>query len=60
LAQLTLAMDSEIADRERERRTKSGFNEVRPRDGAGSLPRDGRNRLGRPTTGAYRQQIREI
>jgi hypothetical protein len=27
---------------------RTGFNEVRVRDGPGSAPRDGRNRLGRP------------
>jgi hypothetical protein len=29
-------------------RPRTGFNEVRVRDGPGSIPRDGRNRLGRP------------
>jgi hypothetical protein len=29
-------------------RPRNGFNEIRPRDGPGSTPRDGRNRLGRP------------
>jgi hypothetical protein len=29
-------------------RPLTGFNEIRPRDGPGSIPRDGRNRLGRP------------
>jgi hypothetical protein len=29
-------------------RPLTGFNEIRPRDGPGSVPRDGRNRLGRP------------
>jgi hypothetical protein len=29
-------------------RPLTGFNEIRPRDGPGSTPRDGRNRLGRP------------
>jgi hypothetical protein len=30
----------------------TGFNEVRERDGPGSTPRDGRNRLGRPRKNA--------
>jgi hypothetical protein len=29
-------------------RPRTGFNEIRQRDGPGSTPRDGRNRLGRP------------
>jgi hypothetical protein len=29
-------------------RPRTGFNEIRSRDGPGSIPRDGRNRLGRP------------
>jgi len=43
--------DLEIARREGEphwKRRGPGFMEVRERDGPGSVPRDGRNRLGRP------------
>jgi len=41
----------EIARREGEppsKRRGPGFMEIRERDGPGSIPRDGRNRLGRP------------
>jgi hypothetical protein len=43
--------DLEIARREGElpwKRRGPGFMQVRERDGPGSVPRDGRNRLGRP------------
>jgi hypothetical protein len=46
---------SEITRRERERPQRSGFHEVRSRDGAGSPPRDGRNRLGHPRRHAIRE-----
>ena|SRR6516162_1489672 len=42
---------NEIARREGEppsKRRGPGFMEIRERDGPGSIPRDGRNRLGRP------------
>jgi hypothetical protein len=38
----------EIARREGEPLRRRGFMEIRERDGPGSVPRDGRNRLGRP------------
>jgi len=38
----------EIARRDGERPRRRGFMEVRQRDGPGSVPRDGRNRCGRP------------
>jgi hypothetical protein len=38
----------EIARREGEPPRHRGFMEIRERDGPGSVPRDGRNRLGRP------------
>jgi hypothetical protein len=42
-------LDSYIWERERQLiKPRSGFNEIRERDGPGSTPRDGRNRLGRP------------
>jgi|SRR6516225_6837494 hypothetical protein len=41
-------LDCEIRKREYEPKFRSGFNEIRERDGPGSTPRDGRNRLGRP------------
>jgi hypothetical protein len=37
----------EIARREGEPLRRRGFMEIRERDGPGSVPRDGRNRLGR-------------
>jgi hypothetical protein len=37
----------EIARREGEPPHRRGFMEIRERDGPGSIPRDGRNRLGR-------------
>jgi hypothetical protein len=45
---LILQLDYDIIQREREPRRRTGFNEIRERDGPGSVPRDGRNRLGRP------------
>jgi hypothetical protein len=45
---LELELDYEIRKREFEPRHLTGFNQVRERDGPGSIPRDGRNRLGRP------------
>jgi hypothetical protein len=44
-------LDYEIREREGEppwKRRGPGFMEIRERDGPGSTPRDGRNRLGRP------------
>jgi hypothetical protein len=41
-------LDYEIRQREYEPKHRTGFNIVRERDGPGSVPRDGRNRLGRP------------
>ena len=38
---------NEIARREGEPRRLTGFNEIRVRE-PGGIPRDGRNRLGRP------------
>ena len=38
----------EIARRQGEPLRRRGFMEIRERDGPGSIPRDGRNRLGRP------------
>jgi hypothetical protein len=40
--------DREIARRDGEPPRRRGFMEVRERDGPGSIPRDGRNRRGRP------------
>ncbi len=39
---------NEIARREGEPPRRRGFMEIRERDGPGSVPRDGRNRRGRP------------
>jgi hypothetical protein len=41
-------LDQIIMKREFEPKRRTGFNEIRQRDGPGSVPRDGRNRLGRP------------
>jgi hypothetical protein len=41
-------LDFEIARREGEPLHGRGFMEIRERDGPGTVPRDGRNRLGRP------------
>jgi hypothetical protein len=41
-------LDYEIRKREHEPKHRTGFNQVRERDGPGSVPRDGRNRRGRP------------
>jgi hypothetical protein len=41
-------LDYLIRQRMGEPPRRTGFNEVRQRDGPGSVPRDGRNRLGRP------------
>jgi hypothetical protein len=48
LFQLIPALENVIMQREREPTRRTGFNEIRERDGPGSLPRDGRNRRGRP------------
>lgn len=45
---LIAKLDFIIVQREREPRWRTGFNEIRQRDGPGSMPRDGRNRRGRP------------
>jgi hypothetical protein len=37
-----------IMQREREPKHRTGFNEIKERDGPGTMPRDGRNRRGRP------------
>jgi hypothetical protein len=44
----------EIARREGEPPRRRGFMEIRERDGPGSVPRDGRNRRGRPRRVAAR------
>jgi len=41
-------LDNAIARREVEFIPRRGFMEIRERDGPGSVPRDARNRLGRP------------
>jgi hypothetical protein len=47
--ELTTLVDHYIWLHERKaERPRTGFNQVRERDGLGSTPRDGRNRLGRP------------
>ena len=48
LCQLIPELENEIMLREREPPRYTGFNEIRERDGPGSIPRDGRNRCGRP------------
>jgi hypothetical protein len=50
LFQLIAELDCVIIQRERESKRRTGFNEIKVRDGPGSIPRDGRNRLGRPST----------
>jgi hypothetical protein len=46
---LTSLLDQYIWEREREPiKPRAGFNLIRERDGPGSIPRDGRNRRGRP------------
>jgi hypothetical protein len=45
---LELELELEIRKREFEPKHRTGFNTIRERDGPGSVPRDGRNRLGRP------------
>jgi hypothetical protein len=51
------ALDCEIWRRRREPKPKlCGFFEVKQRDGPGSVPRDARNRLGRPTKAALRSR----
>lgn len=45
---LIYQLNYDISQRERESRRRTGFNEIRERDGPGSVPRDGRNRRGRP------------
>jgi hypothetical protein len=49
LFQLIPEIENVIMLREREPTHRTGFNEIRERDGPGSVPRDGRNRRGRPT-----------
>jgi hypothetical protein len=48
LYQLIPELEHIVAQREREPKRRTGFNEIRERDGPGSAPRDGRNRRGRP------------
>lgn len=48
LFDLITELDRHILQREYEPRRRTGFNEIRERDGPGSPPRDGRDRLGRP------------
>jgi len=48
LSSLRYELDHVIRKRSYEVRRRTGFNEIRERDGPGSVPRDGRNRLGRP------------
>ena len=50
LFQLIAELDHVIMQRERESKRRTGFNEIKARDGPGSVPRDGRNRFGRPST----------
>jgi hypothetical protein len=46
--QLIPAIEFAIMQREREPPRRTGFNEIKERDGPGSTPHDGRNRRGRP------------
>jgi hypothetical protein len=48
VTELVQQFDYVIRQRTGEPPRRTGFNEVRERDGPGSIPRDGRNRLGRP------------
>jgi hypothetical protein len=48
LLALIFELEYLIAVRESEPRRRTGFNEIKERDGPGSIARDGRNRLGRP------------
>jgi hypothetical protein len=48
LSGLAYELDYLIRKRSYEVRRRTGFNEIRQRDGPGSAPRDGRNRRGRP------------
>lgn len=48
LFQLIPQLDYLIVQREHAPTRRTGFNEIRERDGPGSIPRDGRNRFGRP------------
>lgn len=48
LYQLIPELEYVIMLRERDPPRRTGFNEIRERDGPGSKPRDGRNQLGRP------------
>ena len=50
-------LDRLIMKRECEPKRRTGFNEIRPRDGPGSIPRDGRNRRGRPKGHWKRDQV---
>ena len=51
-------LDHTIMKREFEPKHRTGFNEIRPRDGPGSIPRDGRSRRGRPKCHWKRDQAR--
>ncbi|HZR62654.1 MAG TPA: hypothetical protein VFA80_17045 [Xanthobacteraceae bacterium] len=53
LYQLIPELEYVITLREREPPRRTGFNEIRERDGPGSMPRDGRNRNGRPRRKAF-------
>jgi hypothetical protein len=46
--ELIAELDLTVMRREVEPKRRTGFNEIRERDGPGTPPRDGRNRLGRP------------
>ena len=48
LNELMRDLDIEVARREGECIRRRGFMEIRERDGPGSVPREGRNRRGRP------------
>jgi hypothetical protein len=48
IGQLVPALDHVILKREIEPIQRTGFNEIKVRDGPGSIPRDARNRRGRP------------
>jgi hypothetical protein len=48
LTGLEREFDYQIRQRTYEPKHRTGFNQIRERDGPGSTPRDGRNRLGRP------------
>jgi hypothetical protein len=48
LSGLAYELEDVIRKRSYEVRRRTGFNEIKERDGPGSVPRDGRNRLRRP------------